>query len=57
MRAMQTLREAIADAEARKVAIGHFNISDSEGVWAVFNAAKGVLIVSVAAFPTTYPAY
>ena len=37
---MQTLRELIADAELRKVAIGHFNISDSEGLWGVFNAAR-----------------
>jgi fructose-bisphosphate aldolase, class II len=39
---MKTLRECIAEAEAHKVAIGHFNISNLEGVWAVFNAAKGL---------------
>ncbi len=39
---MQTLRELVADAEARNVAIGHFNISDSEGLWAVFNAARNL---------------
>ncbi len=35
-----TLREAIADAEKKGVAIGHFNISDSEGFKAVVDAAK-----------------
>jgi fructose-bisphosphate aldolase class II len=39
---MQTLRQAIAEAEAHQVALGHFNISDSEGVWAVFSAAKAL---------------
>ncbi|MES2436671.1 MAG: class II fructose-bisphosphate aldolase [Patescibacteria group bacterium] len=37
---MKTLREYIQDAEDKKIAIGHFNISNLEGVWAVFNAAK-----------------
>jgi fructose-bisphosphate aldolase class II len=37
---MKTLREYIAEAEEKKVAIGHFNISDSVGFWAVVNAAK-----------------
>jgi fructose-bisphosphate aldolase, class II len=37
---MKTLREYIAEAEEKKVAIGHFNISDSTGFWAVVNAAK-----------------
>lgn len=37
---MKTIKEIIAEAEAEKVAIGHFNISDSEGLWAVFGAAK-----------------
>ena len=37
---MQTLREVIAEAAAKKVAVGHFNISDSEGLWAVFRAAQ-----------------
>lgn len=32
--------EYIAEAEEKKVAIGHFNISNSEGFWAVINAAK-----------------
>lgn len=39
---MKTLREYIADAESRKVAIGHFNISDSEALWAVFKGAKAL---------------
>lgn len=37
---MKTLREYIAEAEEKKVAIGHFNISDSLGFWAVINSAK-----------------
>ena len=37
---MKTLREYIAEAEAKKVAIGHFNISNVEGLWAVFRAAQ-----------------
>jgi fructose-bisphosphate aldolase class II len=39
---MKTLREAVADAQARKVAIGHFNICNLEGVWAVFRAAQSL---------------
>jgi len=37
---MKTYRECILDAEARGVAIGHFNISNIEALWGVFNAAK-----------------
>ncbi len=37
---MKTLREAIAEAGDKKVAIGHFNISNLEGVWAAFRAAQ-----------------
>ncbi len=37
---MKTLIEYIKDAQARKVAIGHFNVSDSEGYHAVTAAAK-----------------
>lgn len=37
---MKTLREYISEAEGKKVAIGHFNISDSVAFWAVVNAAK-----------------
>lgn len=36
----KTLRECIKDAESRKVAIGHFNISDSEALRAVFDTAR-----------------
>lgn len=36
----KSLRWYIEDALARKVAIGHFNISDDQGFWAVVNAAK-----------------
>jgi fructose-bisphosphate aldolase class II len=39
---MKTLREYVADAQARKVAVGHFNISNSDGLWAVFRAAKSL---------------
>ena len=37
---MKSLRETIKEAEDKKVAIGHFNISDTEALQAVFNAAK-----------------
>ncbi|MDO8565399.1 MAG: class II fructose-bisphosphate aldolase [bacterium] len=37
---MKTLRECIAEAEVKKVAIGHFNISDSEGFKAVVEGAR-----------------
>jgi fructose-bisphosphate aldolase class II len=37
-----TLRWHVGDAMKRKVAIGHFNISNIEGFWAVVNAAKAV---------------
>jgi fructose-bisphosphate aldolase class II len=37
---MKTLCEYINEAEEKKVAIGHFNISDSVGFWAVVGAAK-----------------
>lgn len=37
---MKTLREYIADAEAAKVAIGHFNISDLTTLKAIFEAAR-----------------
>ncbi|MBL7045840.1 MAG: class II fructose-bisphosphate aldolase [Parcubacteria group bacterium] len=39
---MLTLREAIKEAESKKVAIGHFNISDTEGLNAIFSAAKSL---------------
>ncbi len=37
---MKTLREYIAEAEETKMAIGHFNISNLEGFWAVVGACK-----------------
>lgn len=39
---MKTLRQTIAEAAGRKVAVGHFNISNLEGVWAAFRAAQAV---------------
>lgn len=37
---MKTLPEYIQDALQKKVAIGHFNISNIEGLWAIFNVAR-----------------
>lgn len=37
---MQTLRETIRGAEEKKVAIGHFNISNIEGLWGIVGAAR-----------------
>ncbi len=37
---MQTLREYVRDAQEKKIAIGHFNISNLEGLWGVFKAAQ-----------------
>ncbi|MDQ2932772.1 MAG: class II fructose-bisphosphate aldolase [bacterium] len=37
---MKTLREYIADAVQNKVAIGHFNVSTLDGIWAIADAAK-----------------
>jgi fructose-bisphosphate aldolase class II len=37
---MKTLKEVIYDADKSKVAIGHFNISNVEALWAIFRAAK-----------------
>jgi fructose-bisphosphate aldolase class II len=41
---MKTLREYVAEAQAKKVAIGHFNISNSDGLWAVFHAAQKLAV-------------
>src|SRR5689334_2857435 len=38
--AMLKLKEYIADAKQKGVAIGHFNVSNMEAVWGIFNAAK-----------------
>jgi fructose-bisphosphate aldolase class II len=37
---MQSLRQVLADAEARRVAIGHFNISDLTALRAIVDAAR-----------------
>ena len=39
---MKTLREYVQDADSRGVAIGHFNISNLEALWAIYNAAKNL---------------
>ncbi len=39
---MKTLREYIAEASEKKIAIGHFNISDVTALWAIFQAAQGL---------------
>ncbi len=37
---MKTLRECVAEARAKHVAIGHFNFSNLEGLYAIARAAK-----------------
>jgi len=39
---MKTLREVISEAESNHVAVGHFNISNIEGLWAIFHAARNL---------------
>jgi ketose-bisphosphate aldolase len=39
---MKTLQQVIADADRQKVAIGHFNVSDSVTLKAVYDAAREV---------------
>lgn len=39
---MKTLREYIREAEEKKIAIGHFNISNLEGLHGVYNGVKKV---------------
>ncbi|MCA9360770.1 class II fructose-bisphosphate aldolase [Candidatus Nomurabacteria bacterium] len=39
---MKTLREVIVEAEKNKVAVGHFNVSDSSQLWGIFNAARSL---------------
>lgn len=41
---MKTLREYVREAEEKKVAIGHFNISNIEGLWGVFKAAYSLQV-------------
>jgi len=40
MNKLKTLRECIKEAEEKGVAIGHFNISNLEGLHGIYNAAK-----------------
>jgi fructose-bisphosphate aldolase class II len=44
---MKSLREYIAEAENNHTAIGHFNISNIEGFWAVVNAVKKLSLPAV----------
>lgn len=37
-----TLREAIKEAEKKGVAIGHFNVSTVDQLWAIFNSARAL---------------
>lgn len=37
---MHNLKEVLKNADEHKVAVGHFNISNIEGLWAIFNGAK-----------------
>ncbi|MEA1929776.1 MAG: class II fructose-bisphosphate aldolase [Patescibacteria group bacterium] len=39
---MKNLRQYLEEAVEKKVAIGHFNISNIEGLWAIFRAAQGL---------------
>jgi fructose-bisphosphate aldolase, class II len=39
---MSSLREYIAQAQKKGIAIGHFNVSTIDGVWAVADAAKSL---------------
>ena len=39
---MQSLREALTDAKARKAAVGHFNISTIDQFWGIFHAARNL---------------
>lgn len=42
MNNIPTLRETIVAAEAKGIAIGHFNISDSQGFWGVVKGARAL---------------
>lgn len=39
---MKTLKECIAEAREKKVAVGHFNISNLEALWGIFKAAQSL---------------
>ena len=42
IKSMKTLKEYVLDAQEKKIAIGHFNISNIEGLWGVFHAAQAL---------------
>lgn len=52
---MKTLRECIKEAEEKKIAIGHFNISNLEGFHAIYNAAKKISAGGISAFGEKLP--
>jgi fructose-bisphosphate aldolase, class II len=39
---MKNLKECVVEAREKKVAIGHFNISNLEALWGIFKAAQGL---------------
>lgn len=39
---MTSLRDYVAHARANKIAVGHFNVSTLDGIWAIADAAKGL---------------
>src|SRR5579862_7411703 len=39
---MKTLLEVLKDADSKKIAVGHFNISDLAGLNGIFSAAKSL---------------
>ena len=41
---MKNLREIILDAQSRHVAVGHFNISTVDALWAIFHAAHDLQV-------------
>jgi fructose-bisphosphate aldolase class II len=41
---MQTLKQYIKEADEKHSVIGHFNMSNIEGMWAIFNAAKRIKV-------------
>lgn len=41
---MKNLKECILDANDKRVAIGHFNISNLEALWGIFNAARKLAV-------------
>lgn len=57
---MKTLREYINDADQAGVAIGHFNITNSDQLQGIFNAAKGLdlpVIIGVSEGEVDYLGY